>query len=72
MLRFNKRVRISLAAQFIKLSWAGSAVFGFLGWVGGSGIVIAGITVWWLVLQGLAHVILAYDNDSDNDSDDSS
>ena len=72
MLKFSARVRRSLAAQFIKLSWAGSAVFGFLGWIDRSGIVIAGIAVWWLALQAMAHVILAYENDSDSGSDDAS
>jgi hypothetical protein len=72
MLRFSVRVRRSLAAQLIRLAWTGSAVFSFLGWVDSSGLVIAGVAVWWLALQAMAHVILAYENDSDSGSDDTS
>lgn len=68
MLRFSARVRNSLAANLIKLSWYGSAVFSFIGWADGSGIVIALTAVWWLALQAFGHVILAYEVDSDSDS----
>lgn len=69
MLRFSARVRRSLAAQFIKLSWVGSGIFGFFGWMdGGSGIVVVGIILWWLAFQTFGHVILAFEDDSDGDS----
>jgi len=73
MLRFSSRVRRSLAAQFIKLSWTGSAVFGFFGWMEGvSAIVVVAIITWWFAFQIFGHVILAYEDASDRDSKDDS
>ena len=72
MLKFSARVRKSLAAQFVKLSWVGAGIFGFFGWTDGvSGYVVVGIILWWLAFQVFAHVILAYE-DSDDLTDDSS
>jgi|AntRauTorckE6833_2_1112554.scaffolds.fasta_scaffold231712_2 hypothetical protein len=72
MLKFGQRVRISLAKQFVKLSWAGAVIFSFFGWTKGvSGMVVVGIVVWWLAFQVFAHVLLAYE-DSNGDSNDDS
>lgn len=69
MLKFSSRVRISLSAQFIRLSWVGAGTFGFLGWTKDSGgLVIVGLIIWWLAFQTFGHVILAYEDD-DNDGD---
>ena len=72
MLKFSARVRNSLAVQFIRASWLGSAGFGFLGWDDGSGIVVALTAAWWLAFQFFGHLIMALEVDSDCDSGDDS
>lgn len=67
---FNKKVRDSLAEEMKKVSVIGGIGFAFLlgeemlkaerSWA----LVV--IVAWFLLLQALAHVLLAFEDDNDN------
>ena len=61
-LRFSKKVRESLAAEFKRVAWIGGAVFSALGWSISSGAVATAVVLWWLVAQGIAHLVLAVED----------
>ncbi|MBZ9574549.1 hypothetical protein [Modicisalibacter sp. MOD 31.J] len=62
MMRFNKRVRESIAIELKRVAWSGSAVFGVLGWTASSGWVAAGMVMWWVLVQSAAHLVLAVED----------
>lgn len=62
MFRFNKKVRESVATELKRVAWAGSAGFSALGWSTSSGTLVAGVVLWWLLAQVVAHFVLAVED----------
>lgn len=61
-LRLNERVRHSLADVLKKLADRGGTVFALLGWLADSGLILVGVSVWWLLCQTAAHLLLAIED----------
>lgn len=69
MLRFNQEVRRSIAAQLIRVSWAGSGFFGLTSLIGGGGVaLLVAIVIWWFAFQIFGHLLLAYEDEDHGDS----
>lgn len=61
-LSFTKAVRESMAVEFKKLSWLGSAAFTAAGLIEKNGWILLALVFWWLLFQALAHVLIALED----------
>jgi len=70
---FSKRVRLSIAGQLLKLSWLGGALIGLLGFSTDQATLdvkigfIAIVSLWWFMIQLVAHMLLATVGDDAED-----
>lgn len=61
-LKFDREARLSLAGEIKKVSTFGGLGLGFFGYTENSPLMLVAASVWWVICQTIAHVIMSIED----------